>query len=151
MCAMFIVACGDSAPVTPEYPTTTSVEEVGPPWESLSDEDAATYVEDFACVEATEMVTDMMGWVPVSEEAPAEIAPGQYIEVLMGPSGLIGLLQYREGEPRVVEMGLLMLSEESMILFLDYHVLRAFHTGAASPDDDSSLSLATGEYFCVYM
>lgn len=145
-----MAACGSSAG-TVKAPEPAAVVDPGPPWEQLGDEHLASiYANNHACALATELMLDMMEWESVAENGPEEVSPGRFVDLVQSPSELVGLLQYREGEPRVVEMGMLMLEGMEMI-FIDYEILRAFHTGAASPEDEDALSLATGKYFCVYM
>jgi hypothetical protein len=146
-------ACGgnsNSKNTTP--PATTDapvVDTSGPPWNNLSAQEKEMYENDHACTEATNMMNMMMTW-PIMEYAE-EVSPGRFIITVQSASGMVGVIQYREGETLVVEMGLVMLSAEDAVVLLDYEVLRAFHTGAASSDNEDALSLATGEYFCVYM
>jgi hypothetical protein len=122
----------------------------GPPWEALSDAERSVYVDQHACPEATAMVESLSDWEVIESE---EVEPGTFVEVRMGASGMGAVLQYVENNEgvRVNQMAMLSLSPEAMLLMIDYNVLRAFHTGAASPDDEDALRLATGEYFCVYM
>jgi hypothetical protein len=147
-----MAACGSTASTTHVHEVPTADFD-GPPWELLDADDAAMYVDNYACVQATEMMTSMMDWPTARAEGTAveEVSPGRFVDMVHSESGLTGLIQYREGETRVFEMGMLMLDAESMIMFLNYDILRAFHTGAASPDDEGALELATGDYFCVYM
>lgn len=146
-----MAACGSTASTAVKAPEPAPVVDLGPPWEQLNDDHwEAIYANNHACGLATELMLDMMEWDSIAVDGPEEVSPGRYVDLVQSVTELVGVLQYREGEPRVVEMGMLMLEGMEMV-FIDYEVLRAFHTGAASPEDEEALSLATGKYFCVYM
>lgn len=147
LCTAFLFACGPTATTSIATPIA---QPTNPPWEALSAEDRAMYVESFACVEATRMVEDMLTWDEIDTVA-VENSTNRFIVSLSSPAGLIGFYQFRRGEKNVVEFGVLFLDETMSIILIDYYVLRAIHTGAASPDNVEALNVATGEYFCVYI
>jgi len=154
MCALMLVACGSTSK-TPNVGSTPLVAD-GPPWELLPKAEQTPYVTDYACPEATQLTDSFSSWTlagpEIAEVNPQEVAPGVFIEVRISAGGLLGMMQYVEkDDSRVNQLAMINFGEGMSIIMVDYYVLRAFHTGAASPDDENALSLATGEYFCVYM
>ena len=155
MCALMLLACGTTSKTTNTGSTPLIAD--GPPWELLPEAKQSVYITDHACPEATELVDSFESWTLAGPEMvevnPQEVAPGIFIEVKVGAGGMVGMLQYVENDEdgRVNQLAMLSLGEDMTIIMIDYNVLRAFHTGAASPDGEDAFSLATGEYFCVYM
>jgi hypothetical protein len=155
ICALMLIACGSTSKTVANGSTPIVAD--GPPWELLPEAEQSVYLVDHACPDATDIVDSFSGWTLVGPDIapnnPEEVAPGVFIEVLVGPSGMLSMVQYVENDEdgRVNQMAMLFLAEGMGLTMIDYNILRAFHTGAVSPDDEEALSLATGEYFCVYM
>jgi hypothetical protein len=155
ICTLMLVACGSTSKNVSNGSTPIVAD--GPPWELLPEAEQSVYVVDHACPDATAIVDSFSGWALAGPDTvptnPEQVAPGTFIEVLVSPSGLMSMVQYVENDEdgRVNQMAMLFLAEGMALTMIDYNILRAFHTGAASPSDGEALSLATGEYFCVYM
>lgn len=150
LCTLFLVACGASSTVTPQTPAVFD----GPPWHQFTAQEKERYESGKPnCSEATIMVTAMSEWDSFDDGSTlTEVAPGVFIDLVLSPVGEMGLIQFQEKADgvRVVELAMTEDMLNSGDMFMDYYVFRAIDTGAASPEDDSALSLATGEYFCVY-
>ncbi len=150
LCTLLLVACGAPSNATPQTPEAFD----GPPWHEFPAQEKERYENGAPnCAGATAFVANMSTWASLDNGANVvEIASGVFIDIIVSPSGDMGLIQFTEKVDgvRVLELAMTESMLNSPDLFMDYYVFRAIDTGAASADDDAALNLATGEYFCVY-
>lgn len=167
-------ACGSSG--TKSVNTSTTVEtsvdtelevlepttvETSPPWESLPPNDRDFYANVLDCPGVTSLMEAVTSLPLIPEEEwgsanPSSLGNNRWEEARGFTDGMI-YVQYRfdADNNRIDEMATLVYGA-GLFHLVDYNIVYAIYSGSlteeqANDNFESTMLLATGKYFCLYM